>query len=526
MPYQVEETGSLTRTASVQVPVDEYERGVDKALRKIAGRVKVRGFRKGKIPLPVLRQQYGPSVQNDVIQDLVDRYVNEIVNGAKNVLFIDQPKVTDFQQGNVALAFEVSFELRPNIDPIGYLGLAVEKPRIEVEEDAIDEEIEKLRTQFSSLEPIEDRTTIQKDDVVTFNFKAVDETDEDLTNFNGEGAQITIGQANALPGMEQALTGAAFDATVIATIEPGEGYQVETLRGKKFDVELTVTSVKQRVLPELDDDFAADTGQAETLAELRDQIRSQLAHKLEHSAGHFAENSMMERLVDKNDFELPPLFVRQQIDNKLREQFRQFTEQIPDFNVNMLGDSLDGLRDQLRPETEEQLRAEFLLLAIAEKEKITVGDEDMQKFFEHQAMHMNATPQQVARFYQQDRNRWQQAQGSALLEKTVNFLLDQAEIEEIDWPTEDELAARDAARQEKLAAKAGVQLEQPSTEVAEAAVEAAAETPAAPAAGDARETFEAMTVNDLKDLLRNHDLAVGGKKSELVDRLVEAGVTA
>lgn len=528
MPYDVADTGSLTRTASVRIPNEEYQQDVDKALRKLAGRVKIRGFRKGKVPMGVLRQKYGDSVQQDVIQSLVDTYVNKIVSEAENVLFIDQPRVTKFQENDVALEFEVAFEVRPDVDPIGYLGIAVEKPKIEVDTADLDAELEKMRQKFSTLEPIELRTSITEGDVVTFDFEALNrEDDEAIADFEGTDAQVTIGEGNALPGMEDALIGAAFDATVTATVTPGSNYQVEKLRDKSFDVELRIKSVKQRILPALDDEFAADTGEAETLLELRGKVREQLAHKQEHAAGHYAENDMMERLLDQNNFELPPLFVRQQIDNKINQQLQQLGQQgidIKDLNLDV-----DGIREQLRDETEDQLRAEFLLLAVAQKENLQVTDEDMTNFFQHQSMHMNAPADQIRRFYQQDRQRWQQAAGSALLEKTVNYLLAEADIKEIEWPSEEEQQAKADARAKKVEAKkAKADAKKPAKAKAESKKDAPAEDAepkaAAPASADAAEALEAMKVDELKDLLREHDLPVSGKKVELIERLVEAGV--
>lgn len=532
MPYDVAETGSLTRKASVSIPHEEYQKDVDKALRKLAGRVKIRGFRKGKVPMDVLRQRYTDAVQQEVMQDVVNRYVDTIVKDAENVLFIDQPRVTRFNENGVGLAFEVAFELRPMVDPIGYLGVTIERPRIEVDPADIDKELEALREQFSSLEPIELRTTIKDGDVVTFDFEAVDKDDEELAKFKGEDAQLTLGDGKALAGMEEALRGAAFDATVTASITIPENYQVENLRGRTFDVELRIKSVKQRVLPELDDEFAADTGEAQTLLELRGKIRERLAHQQEHSAGHFAENDLMERLLDQNDFDLPPLFVRQQIDNKINQQLRQLQQQGLDLkNLNL---NYDDIREGLRYETEEQLRAEFLLIAIAEKEQLQVTDEDMNRFFTHQAMHANATPEQVKRFYQQDRNRWQQAAGSALLEKTITFLLDKADVKEIDWPSEEEQQARAEARKERVGGKAP-KAEKPakpkaekkskSAKKAEAAAEEAPAAAAEPAV-DPAEAFASMKVDELKELLKQNDLPVTGKKAELIDRLVEAGVKA
>lgn len=527
MPYTVEETGNLTRTAQVTVPNEEYQKDVNQALRKLAGRVKIRGFRKGKIPMSVLRKRYGDSVQRDVIESLVSKYVDQIVENTDNILHVDQPRVTGFQDDtDVGLAFEIDFEIRPDVDPIGYLGLEVEKPSTEIETEQIDEQLEQMRKQFSTLEPIELRTSIKEGDVVTFDFHATDEEDPDLEDFKGEGAQVTIGEGNSLPGIEDALEGAGFDAELTTMVTPGDNFQVEELRNREFELAITVKAVKRRVLPELNDDFAQDTGEAETLLELRQKVRESLVEQQEHQALHFAENELVDKLLDRHDFEIPPAFLRRQIDNKINQQLQQLQQQ--GIDVQDLDLDVEHLREGLREETESQLRAEFLLLAIADKEGLEVTNEDLQNYFAHQAQHSGVSPQQLMQYYQADQNRLQQAAGSALLEKTVNFLLDEAEFDEIEWPSEEEMQAR---AEEKAAAKAKEVTKEAVKEADGEAAEQIAETESVEAVeepeaqADHREAFESLTVADLKDILRDADLKVSGKKAELVDRLLEAGVT-
>jgi trigger factor len=525
MPYTVEETGNLTRTAQVTVPNAEYQKDVNKALRKLAGRVKIRGFRKGKIPMSVLRKRYGDSVQRDVIESLVNKYVDQIVEETDDILHVDQPRVTGFQEGDdVGLAFEIDFELRPDVDPIGYLGVKVDKPKAEIDTEAIDEQLEQMRKQFSTLEPIELRKTIKEGDVVTFDFRATDEEDPELEDFQGEGAQVTIGEGNALPGIEEALTGAEFDASVTTMVTPGDNFQVEELRNKEFELQIDVKSVKQRVLPELDDDFAQDTGEAETLLELRQKVRESLAEQQEHEALHYAENELIDQLLEQHEFDIPPAFLQRQIDSKINQQLRQLQQQ--GLDVENLGLDMDELRDQLRDETSNQLRAEFLLMAIAEKENLEVDNDDLQAFFMHQAQHSGVSPQQLMQYYQADQNRLQQAAGSALLEKTVKFLLDEADFNEIDWPTEEELEAKAAEAASKKAEKATKEaVKEADEEAAEQLSEAESVAAVEGATEDHREAFESLTVSELKDLLRDADLKVSGRKAELVDRLLDAGVT-
>lgn len=538
MPYDIQETGNLTRLAEVTVPREEYDGAVNTALRKLSGRVKIRGFRKGKIPLPVLRQRYGDAVQKDVIEDMVRKYIDEIIEESGEVIHIAQPEVTAISSDDVGLAFKVELELRPQVDPVGYLGVEVDQPAIEIADEDVEERLEQLREEHATLEPIEHRTEVSEGDTVTFDFTAVDEDDEDLADFNGTDVQVVVGEGNSIPGIEEALEGAKFGSSVTATLTPDDEFPVEELRGKTFDIRIDIKSVKRRVLPELDDDFAVDTGMGETYLEMRANVREELAEQQKHSAMHFAQDNLIETLVEMNDFELPPQFVNEQIDNAIRQQLQQLGQQGMD--MSQLNIDFSTIRDSMRDEKESQLRAEFLIMAIAEKEGLQVEQEDMQSYIEHQAQHAGVSAQQYMSYIQQDRSRLQQVSTSALFEKTLNKLLDEAEVNEITWDeVEKRREAKEKAQREKAAADmAALDAEEAVEEVVEEAIAEAAEEAVEEEAVEEeaveeksggevdREALEALTVDELKDLCRDNDLKVGGRKAEIIDRLADAGISA
>src|SRR5690554_5882648 len=193
MAHQVEETGELTRSATITVEAEEYNRQVNKALRQLSNRVKVAGFRKGKIPLSVMKQRYGQAVMRDVIEDLVSDNVNKMLKETENVLHVGVPQVTDVpMEDDGELTFTVDFELRPVIDPIGYMGVKVEKPKAEIANEAVDAELESLRQNNSKLEPVVTREVIETGDIVTVDFEAVGDHLE-LKDMRSSGVQVEIG---------------------------------------------------------------------------------------------------------------------------------------------------------------------------------------------------------------------------------------------------------------------------------------------------------------------------------------------
>ncbi|MBA2663149.1 MAG: trigger factor [Bradymonadaceae bacterium] len=444
MPIEVQETGPLTRLAAVTVPAAEYRREVDKSLKQLAGRVKVKGFRKGHIPLSVMRQRYGDAVTREVIEELVQKYVSDLVKQHDNVLFLGTPQINELPvEDKGALQFNIDLELRPNIDPIGYMGLEVEKPEPAVDSAAIDAQLEQLREQAASLEPVLHRTTILEGDTVVVDFAFVGDNPE-LENFKGDDAQLEVGSKNALPGINEALIGAEFGAVLEPEITLDDNFPVENLRGQSVAVRLTVKAVKKRVLPEINDDFAKASGQAETLLDLRSKLRKELEAQREHQAMHLAEESLMDRLIAQNDFELPPLFVDSQLEHGARQRVQQMLGQ-QEVDLEALGLDLTQIKEAIREETIAQIKGEFLLMAIAEKEQLKLDDADMKAYFEHRAAHANVPARQIEGYMRQDRERWRQATALALLEKTRQFLLKEATLKNVAWPSEsaelDELGA-------------------------------------------------------------------------------------
>ena len=185
MTIAMEEVGELTRVAKVTIPGVDFEKGVDRELRKLSTKVKLRGFRKGKIPMRVLRQNYGESVKRDVMDSLIRKHLGEVVDQEERLLFVAQPEVTAIPIGGQGdLEFKVEIELRPELDPIGYLGIDVERPKVEVDAAVVDAELESLREKFGSIEPIEGR-----DAIVEFwggFFGAMDAFELTLTNSQAE----------------------------------------------------------------------------------------------------------------------------------------------------------------------------------------------------------------------------------------------------------------------------------------------------------------------------------------------------
>lgn len=433
MPYELEETGEVTRTAHATVPQEDYESRLNAELRELADEVEISGFRKGNVPLSMVKQRYGNRVRPQVIQDLIREQIQEMVEGyEERLLHVGETEVENIPADGGDLEFSVDFELKPELDPVGYLGLEVEKPEPEVSDEEIDQQLEQLREEFATLEPIELRETIREGDVVTFDFSPSDDRDE-LQEFTGEGIETEVGSGQVLPAIEQGLEGAELASTIQVEIDADDDFPIEELRGEKIALTVDIKSAKQKVLPELDDAFAKDTGEAETLLELRSDLREQLRDQKEHRAEHMAKRNLIDELIEQNDFEVPPNFLAEQVDSEIERRMQMFEQQ--GLDPDQLGALSEEFREETRREVERNLKEEFLLLAIAEKDGVEVEEEDLDDFFAHQAHHDDRfTAEQLKQFMQQNEEQWQNVQYQTLLEKTKDRLLEEADLVSVPWP--------------------------------------------------------------------------------------------
>lgn len=437
MPYELTTSeDNLSHVVTVTVAAEDFLKDYKRALRQLSKRVRLDGFRRGQIPLSVMQHNYGESVRGEVVEELVNKNIEQILSESpRPVLFLGQPELVSMPTAKRALTFKVELEMIPAVEPVGYMGAEVERPVVRVEDEEVEAALEELREGFVTLEPIEDREVIADGDHVELDFRALSDEPE-VQALQGEDVSIVMGAGQALPGIEEALVGAAFDATLTTTVELEEGFPIPELRGREVELELVVKSVKKRVLPELDDEFAKDTEQAETILELRNVLRQQLVEQRGEEAKRIAQDRLIKSLLDQNSFELPPRFLDQQVREEFQNQLRNIQSQRIDPALLSLGP--DRMVEAIREDKVRQIKVEFLLRAIAEEEGVKAEEGDFKEYVAEQAQLMGVGAPELERYLRSDADRMGQAQMTIVLNKTLEVLYGEATIKDGEWPSEDE----------------------------------------------------------------------------------------
>jgi len=380
MQVQVARISPIMMELAVEIPAVTVAAQVEKAYSTLQRSARVRGFRPGKAPRQVLARLYGPQVTNDVVKAIVDETLPKAIS-EKQIQPVNQPQVEPgkFEQG-AAFSYKARFEVQPEIAEVVYEGMELVRPPEEATSEAVDEQIELLRRQHARLEAPDPARPAEKGDVITIDFTlAVD--GQAIADGGAQGVQIELGSSQALPELEAGLVGAALESEHDVDAKLPDGHPRKDLAGKVARFHVLVKDIKKRVLPVLDDEFAKDVGNFQTLVELRANVHSRLEKALKDRAESALADQVVEKLNEKNPLDLPPSLVEQQcrmMEMEIMQNARRSGQRVTQ-------EDFQRVHGRVHADAEKKVRAGLLMAAIAKKLEMRVTDQDIQKGIEELA---------------------------------------------------------------------------------------------------------------------------------------------
>lgn len=360
-----------------EVPADEVERRVQQAARKLGGQLRVPGFRKGKVPPPVVISQLGrETVLDEALRSSLGGWYVEAIDGA-GIAPIGEPDldVSELPGHGEPLAFSIEIGVRPQAKLGRYKGLEVGRREPAVDEAAVDEQLEGLRDRLATLDTVE-RPAQTGDHVVVDYVGKVDGVPFD----GGEGRDqlIELGSGRLIPGFEEQLTGAsAGEERELKVTFPDE--YPNDLGGKDATFNITVHEVKAKRLPELDDDFASESSEFDTLAELRDDIATKLRESDERAVEREYEEAVLQTAADEAAVELPGALVHARAHELIEQTLGALARQgiNKETYLRITGKDEEELSHEAEPEAASALRREAVLAAVVAAEQIEPSDEEL-----------------------------------------------------------------------------------------------------------------------------------------------------
>ncbi|MGA2354531.1 MAG: trigger factor [Terriglobales bacterium] len=399
--------GSTKREIQVEIPVADVNRQTDALIQKYQKLARIPGFRRGHVPASIIRQRFSEEIKTDMVEALIPRYFRQEAERL-SLHPVSQPRVTDLHlHDGEPLRFKAAFEVLPEIKLQGYKELRADKPEIAVSEADVEQAINDLRERQAAFNPVEGRALADGDFAqvsLDGNPKATEgqKTEGQKKDSKKDEGQpvhmdevlVEIAGKNTMPEFTEHLRGAVAGDERTFDVSYPEDTQDKRLAGKTFTYTVKVQAIKQKVLPELNDEFAKSLGEFQSVDDIRKVIREQIEAERKHEAEHAAKDKLVGELIQRNEFEVPDSLIDQQIDIRLERGLRALAAQGLTAE-QMKKMDLQRLRVGQRDQAIHDVKAALLLERVAEEENVQVSDEELNHELEALAQQSKQTSEAV-----------------------------------------------------------------------------------------------------------------------------------
>lgn len=377
MSLTVENLEKNMAKLTIEVSADKLDEAIKTAYNKQKSKISVPGFRKGKVPQAYLEKMYGVEMfYEDAANILIpDAYAEEVE--ASDLEIVSQPviDITQIEKGKTFI-FTAEVALKPEVTLGDYKGVTVDKIEVTVTDEDIEAEIKKDQEQNARTVTVEDRP-VEMNDEVTIDFDGYVDGEQFEGGF-AEDYPLTIGSHSFIDTFEDQLIGKSIGEDVEVNVTFPEDYHAKELAGKPALFKVKVKSIKMKEYPELDDEFAQDVSEFETIAEYKDDVKARLTAKKEMDAKNQKEDAVVEKVIENAAMEIPDAMVEQQINQMLQEYAQQLSYQGLSLEQYMqfTGMTMDVMKEQLKPQALKRIQSRLVLEAIVKEEDLTASDEE------------------------------------------------------------------------------------------------------------------------------------------------------
>lgn len=387
MSVQVENLEKSMAKLTIEVSAEKVEEALQEAYNRQKGSISLPGFRKGKVPRQMVEKMYGAEVfYDDAANILIQKEYGPAVKESE-VDVVSQPELELVQlEKGKPFIFTATIAVKPEVTLGKYMGVTVTKIDTSVSDEEVDAEVEKQRENNARSITVEGRP-VEDGDTAVIDFEGFVDG-EAFEGGKGENFALTIGSHTFIDTFEEQLIGKNAGDEVEVNVTFPEEYQAEDLAGKPALFKVKINEIKGKELPELDDEFAQDISEFDTLAEYKEDLKNKLQKQKEDAAKRDKEDEAIRKIIDKSKMELPEPMIEMQVQNIINDFANRISQQGLSMEQYMQfsGASIDSLKEQVRPEAIERIQSSLVLEAIAKAENIEVSDEEVDKELEKLAV--------------------------------------------------------------------------------------------------------------------------------------------
>jgi trigger factor len=429
MKASLEDISQVKKKLSVEIDAKEVNKKLNDAYGKIRKTTKIPGFRPGKVPRKILESYFGTQVEADVASELVNESFRQAVDETE-AFPLSQPQL---EKGPVKLdekfVYSATMEVKPEFEVKDYLGLEAEKETVSIGEDEVDKRLEQIREGNGKLESLKEPRPVQEGDFVVIDYQGF-EGDQPLDQVKNSNFVLNVGKKDIHEKFDAALVGHNSGDKTEIVIDFEEDHANANLKGKTVRFEVSIEDIKERNLPELNDEFAKNLGaDFEDLKGLKEEIEKNVIAQEENRVEQDLKRRLIGKISEGTEFEVPQVLVDAEVDFSIRSLQSNFERSGASFE--QAGISQDMLRQQFRPSSESRVRERLILGQIAQQDDITISDEEFTEGLEKLAKGMGQEVETIRKYYEA-RGEEDILKEQMLEEKTLNYLVEKANIKEVE----------------------------------------------------------------------------------------------
>ncbi|KLU39661.1 MAG: hypothetical protein AA931_06545 [Peptococcaceae bacterium 1109] len=423
---------------TVECDAEALEEAIQGAYRRVAKRITIPGFRKGRAPRKLIELNYGPEVFFEDAVDILFPKAYKQALDETGIQAVDQPDV-DIEEIDLGtgVTFKIEVDVYPEVELGTYFGLEAEKEKVNVTEEDVDRILRDYQNRSAELIVVDSRTDVQEGDYAIIDFAGY----IDGEPFSGGAAQdhmLQVGSGQFIPGFEEQLVGMNVGETKDVVVTFPEDYHAEHLAGKEATFKVTIKELKERIVAELDDDFAKDISEsASTLAELREEIRKNLEEEAERRTTVALENKLLDKIGENSKIELPQSMVRHQAEHLVDDFFMNMLYQgiSRERYLEITNQTEEQLVTQFEGEAARRLRNDLILEAVAKAEGIEVSDDEVAAEIDRRVAENEGREEEARKYFESQKESLR-----LMLErqKTIEAIVEHAQITEVEAGAEPE----------------------------------------------------------------------------------------
>lgn len=424
---QILKQDNNTVTLKITVGSEAFENACKQAYNKNKGQFNIPGFRKGKATRAVIEKMYGEGV---FFEDAIDIVFPEAYRNAVEELkleVIDRPSLDIEEIGKGKdLVMVINVQVKPEVKLGEYKGLEVKEVSAEVTEEDVEAEIKKMQEQNARMVTVDDRPVSDKDSILLNFCGSVDGVE--FEGGKAENYSLVVGSNTFIPGFEEQLIGMNTGDSKDVVVTFPEDYHSEDLKGKEAVFAVEINEIKEKQLPQVDDEFVKDTTEFETLEELKNDIRTKAAESKKKSAEDAMKNEVVEKLAENMEVEIPEVMVKNEVDNMLKDFENNLRYQGMDLNTyyQYTGTSKEILEEQMKEDAEKRVRISLAVDAVSKSEGVEATEEDMEAEYKKMADIYKLEVEKIKEIFQNSQD--EAIKSTIVARKTVDLLLENAKL--------------------------------------------------------------------------------------------------